>query len=65
MNWLKGVPHPDGFGLPEEMSDGIELCGKYQMEMPFEVHSVAYTPPPLALKPVPYVSELLAFIEQP
>lgn len=36
------------------MSDGILPRGKNQMLIAVLVHSVAYTPPPLALKPDPY-----------
>lgn len=53
-NLATGLPHPLGFGLPLETSPGITPLGKNQMLMASPVHSVAYTPPPFALKPVPY-----------
>ena len=49
-----GVPKSRaGEGEPEEMEAGIALRGKNQTFMNSEVHCMAYTPPPLALKPSP------------
>lgn len=60
-----GVPHPVGSGLAELTSVGIAPRGKNQILMKFEVHSVAYTPPWLSLKPLPKVMLELSMIEQP
>ncbi len=49
-----GVPQVVGSGAPPEISAGILPRGKNQILMASLVHSVAYTPPPLALKPAPY-----------
>jgi len=42
-----------GEGEPEEMEAGMALRGKNHTFMNSEVHCIAYTPPPLALKPSP------------
>ena len=60
-----GVPHPAGSGLLELTSEGIVPRGKNQILMKSEVHSVAYTPPLLSLKPPPKVILELSVIEQP
>ena len=52
-NCATGAPHVAGFGAPLEMSAGVVPLGKNQMLIASLVHSVAITPPPLALKPAP------------
>lgn len=47
-----GRPQDEGSG-DELMFDGTDLRGKYQTLIPFEVHSVAYTPPFPLLNPSP------------
>lgn len=64
-NEAVAIPQPVGSGLPLVISDGIALRGKNQMLILSLVHSVAYTPPPFELKPVPYDAELGVFIWQP
>ena len=64
-NLAAGVPQPVGSGLPDEMSDGMELEGKNQTEIASPVHSVAYTPPPASLNPLPYDWEFPFMIAQP
>jgi hypothetical protein len=48
-----GVPQLFGSGFPDRMLPGTLSEGKYQILIPDDVQSVAYTPPPLALKEVP------------
>ena len=60
-----GVPHPVGSGLAELTSVGIAPRGKNQILMKSEVHSVAYAPPWLSLKPLPKGMFELSVIEQP
>lgn len=60
-----GVPQLLGSGLPDLMLLGTLSEGKYQTLMPDEVQSVAYTPPPRALKAVPYEVALLLWTPQP
>lgn len=60
-----GVPHPVGSGLAELTSAGIVPRGKNQILIKSEVHSVAYTPPLLSLKPLPKVMFELSVMEHP
>lgn len=59
------MPHEAGFGFPLAMSPGIAERGKNQMEIALLVHSVAYTPPPLLLNPLPYDCVEVEWIPQP
>ena len=61
VNEVVGVPQFTGFGFPEVISAGTALRGKKYISIAELVHSMAYTPPPLTLKPVPkdLVSEVL------
>lgn len=45
-----GVPQDAGFGESPVASCGTEPRGKKYIEIPVLVQSIAYTPPPLALK---------------
>ena len=49
------VPQPEVVGFPALMSAGTELCGKNHIRMPADRQSIAYTPPPMAFMPLPYV----------
>jgi hypothetical protein len=49
-----GVPQLLGSGLPLLMFAGTSREAKYHTLMPVLVHKLAYTPPPLELKAVPY-----------
>jgi hypothetical protein len=51
--------------LPVVISAGIAFRGKKYMDIAVLVYSVAYTPPPIALKPLPKVWELGDSIKQP
>jgi hypothetical protein len=64
-NLAAGSPHELGFGVLDVMSEGIDSRGKNQMLIATSVHSVAYTPPPFALKPEPYEAVLLSEMPQP
>jgi hypothetical protein len=64
-NRADGEPQYEGVGLPLVMSDGMLPRGKNQMLIAVLVHSVAYTPPPLALKPDPYDRVSVDLIPQP
>jgi hypothetical protein len=48
-----GSPQPLGSGLRVVISAGIAFRGKKYTDIAVLVHSVAYTPPPTALKPLP------------
>lgn len=52
-NRATGVPQLAGFGEPDEISAGISARGKKYTAMADDVHSMAYTPPPAALKAAP------------
>ena len=60
-----GSPQPLGSGLRVVISAGIAFRGKKYTDIAVLVHSVAYTPPPTALKPLPKVWELGDSIKQP
>ena len=47
------------------MSSGIAVRGKCHTLMPSEYHKCAYTPPPIRLKPAPYVVASLSMYAQP
>ena len=53
LNIAVGVPQFAGSGLEPRASPGILPRGKNQTLMKSAFHSVAYTPPPPALKPGP------------
>lgn len=48
-----GVPKVLVSGAPEAIESGIALRGKNHIWIAVEVHSIAYTPPPMALKLAP------------
>ena len=54
-----------GSGAPARILFGSALCGNIQTRMKEDVHCMAYTPPPLLLKPSPYVLVDLASTTQP
>lgn len=53
MNTAVGLPQLEGSGEELEISEGIEPRGKKKMLINDSMISVAYTPPPLSLKPLP------------
>lgn len=60
-----GVPKSSTFGDPKPIEVGMALRGKNQIRIQVEVHSIAYTPPPLALNAAPALLGWLAATVQP
>ena len=60
-----GWPQVSGRGALAVMSLGIEFLGKKKTEIPSLSQSIAYTPPPLVLKPGPYELVRGSLIPQP
>lgn len=48
-----GVPNVEMFGVPAVRLEGMLDLGNHQMLTYDEVHSVAYTPPPMLFRPSP------------
>lgn len=48
-----GVPQEGTLVSFDLICDGMDPRGQNHMQMPLEAHCIAYTPPPIALKPAP------------
>lgn len=59
-NFASGVPKVDGSSacvpFDADAANAVLLRGRNHTEIDVPVHSIAYTPPPAALKSVPYVA---------